>query len=72
MAKNRVKKRTRKVKSSDIQRIYNELDEPIKGKQIKKFDFYKNMVLGNEGVYIVVDNTFRPEIKESNFKGLSI
>ena len=71
VAKNRVKKRTRKVNSTDIQRIYNDLDEPIKGKQIKKFDFYKNMVLKNEGVYIVVDNTFRPKIKDSNFEGLT-
>ena len=73
VAKNRVKKRTRKVKSEDIQRIFEDLDEPIKGpKQIKKFDFYKEMVLGNEGVYIVVDNTFRSKIIETNVSGLSI
>ena len=40
---NRVKRRTRKVKTVDIKRIYEQLNEPIKGeKQIKKFDFYKN------------------------------
>lgn len=70
IAKNRVKRRTRKVKSNDIQRIFEELDEPIKGKQIKKFDFYKEMVLKNEGIYIVVNNTFRPKIIESNIEGL--
>ena len=70
IAKNRVKRRTRKVKSTDIQRIFEELDEPIKGKQIKKFDFYKEMVLKNGGVYIVVNNTFRPKIIESNVESL--
>ena len=28
------------------------------------------MVLKNEGVYIVVNNTFRPKIIESNMEGL--
>ena len=28
------------------------------------------MVLENEGVYIVVDNTFRSKIIDSNFPGL--
>ena len=71
VADNRVKRRTRKVKTVDIKRIYEQLNEPIKGeKQIKKFDFYKDMVLENEGVYIVVDNTFKSKIIDSNFPGL--
>lgn len=70
IAKNRVKRRTRKVKSKDIERIHLDLDEPIKGKQIKKFDFYKDLILGNKGVYIVIDNTFRPKIIDSNMEGL--
>ena len=73
VADNRVKRRTRKVKTVDIKRIFEDLNEPIKGgKQIKKFDFYKNMVLENEGVYIVVDNTFRSKILDSNFPGLAM
>ena len=70
IAKNRVKRRTRKVKSKHIERIHLDLDEPIKGKQIKKFDFYKDLILGNKGVYLVIDNTFRPKIIDSNMEGL--
>ena len=44
IAKNRVKRRSRKVKSSNIKRIYEDLNQPIKGKNMKKFDFYKNDV----------------------------
>ena len=79
IAKNRVKKRSRKVSPTDIQRIYNSLEEPItkkgstkKTNNIKKFDLYKEMVLSNGGSYVVVDNTFKGAIVESNIEGLTI
>ena len=79
IAKNRVKKRSRKVSPTDIQRIYNSLEEPItkkgstkKNNNIKKFDLYKEMVLSNGGSYVVVDNTFKGAIVESNIEGLTI
>ena len=72
IAKNRVKRRSRKVKSSNIKRIYEELNQPIKGKNMKKFDIYKKMIIENEGVYIIVDNTFRGKIIESNLNDLSL
>lgn len=71
IAKNRVKKRSRKVKSQDIERIENALNQPIY-KNRKKFDFYRNMVLGSEGIYAVIDNTFKGKITETNFSGLEI
>jgi predicted ABC-type ATPase len=72
VAKNRVKKRSRKVPAKDIQRIHDDLEEPIKDTNIKKFDYYKDMIIKKKGVYLVVDNTFKSKLIETNVSKLTL
>ena len=70
VAKNRIKKRSRKVSNSNVDRILEKLDEDIENKEtkqkMKKYEYYKSMVLNDAGIYIVIDNTFRGKIIDSN------
>tara|TARA_B100000795_G_scaffold266553_1_gene249916 strand:- start:881 stop:1531 length:651 start_codon:yes stop_codon:yes gene_type:complete len=72
VAMNRVKKRSRKVSPKDIKRIYEKLEEPIKDTNIKKFDYYKDMIIKKKGVYLVVDNTFKSKLIETNVSKLTL
>lgn len=76
VAKNRIKKRTRKVSNSNVDRIFEKLDEDIENKEtkqkMKKFDYYKSMVLNDAGIYIVINNTFRGKIIDTNISDLEI
>merc|ERR1711935_1161502 len=70
VAKNRIKKRSRNVSNSTVDRIFEKLDEDIENKEtkqkMKKFDYYKSMVLNDAGIYIVINNTFKGKIIDTN------
>lgn len=76
VAKNRIKKRSRKVSNSNVDRIFEKLEEDIENKEtkqkMKKYDYYRSIVVDYNGIYIVIDNTFRGKIMDSNVSNLEI